>query len=74
MRLWIESKVQPSLSPFDELQTPGGGAQGQQLMPLRENLEASARYLFFIEKRNALNALLELVQARIGLDLSEVSS
>lgn len=73
MRLWIESKVQPSLAPFDDLQTPGGGAQGQQLMPLRENLEASARYLFFIEKRSALNALLELVQARMSVELIEVS-
>jgi hypothetical protein len=53
--------------------------QGGQMMmvtlpprALREDVEAAARYLFFIEKRNALNALLELVQARMGVGLSEV--
>ncbi len=54
--------------------------QGQMMMlpltprALREDVEAAARYLFFIEKRNALNALLELVQARMGVGLSEVRS
>lgn len=54
-------------------------AQGGQMTmmvlpqrPLREDVEAAARYLFFIEKRNALNALLELVQARMGVGLSGV--
>lgn len=54
------------------------GGQMAMMMPpsppraLREDVEAAARYLFFIEKRNALNALLELVQARMGVGLSEV--
>jgi hypothetical protein len=52
------------------------GPQGQMLLfpprALKKDVEAAARYLFFIEKRNALNALLELVQARMGVGLSEV--
>lgn len=55
---------------------PQQGHHGQGMMgaprALRDDVEAAARYLFFIEKRNALNALLELVQARMGVGLSEV--
>ena len=52
----------------------GQGMMGMMGAPraLRDDVEAAARFLFFIEKRNALNALLELVQARMGVGLSEV--
>lgn len=55
-------------------QGQGQGMPGMMGAPraLRDDVEAAARYLFFIEKRNALNALLELVQARMGVGLSEV--
>jgi len=51
------------------------GLHGVQSSMITESshhdLEATARSLFFIEKRAALNALLELVQARIGMGLME---
>ncbi|GAB5029933.1 nucleoporin 205-like protein [Nannochloropsis oceanica] len=70
IRVWLEQKVGPRGGQGgggDEYQTPGGM---MAMVPLHDDLVASARYLFFIEKRAALNALLELVQARIGMGLN----
>ena len=85
VRLWVEHKVEPAGTGgggghghgggCDEYAMPGGGAGGDRgsmmMVPLHDDLLASARFLFFIEKRAALNTLLELVQARIGMGLSE---
>ena len=70
VRVWVEQKVGPRGGQGgggDAYQTSGGM---MVMVPLHDDLAASARYLFFIEKRAALNALLELVQARIGMGLN----
>jgi hypothetical protein len=85
MRLWVDTKVKPFAAVGeDAMKVPGkqthvlvpAGPMQQQLemeVSLKDDTLACARYLFFIEKRAALNALLELAQARISDELTEAS-
>lgn len=70
-RLWVKSKVQPHAVMEEELSLGGGQAADRGIDFLLNYVEC-VRYLFFIEKRAGLQALLDLVQAQFSKDITEV--
>jgi hypothetical protein len=65
-RIWIRSKVQPHVG-GGAGDTIGGvhGFAGEAEIDFRINHLAAMRYLWFIERRSAMQALLDLVQANL---------